>query len=442
MTSVFKSIMNIRKKELPLALLMFFYFFLVIVSFWILKPVKKTVFATFYDKTGFNLFSWQMDAATAELLAKVMNMFVAFAAVVVFTWLARRMRRQQLTIVFSMFFIVTYVLYSMVLNNPKVLTVWSFYLFGDLFSTLMVATFFAFLNDSVTPEAAKRLYGIIVLGGVTGGVFGPTILSVWIKKVPMSTWMWVCMGLAISIIFVAVSAGRQVAKNPPDYKAVPLSEVKPKKKSNLLTEAGKLVFASKYLLAILAIVGLYEIVSTVIDFQFSSTIYYYVDGQAAIGAHLSMIYMISNGVAMFVQLFLTSFIMTRFGVKAALFVLPFAMIFASVAFLALPILWVGSFLNTSDSGFAYSINQSARETLYTITTREEKYKAKAFIDMFLQRFAKALAVGVSVICTLIFVEFIGRRWLGLFSIAIIVFWIMAVRYAGNKFKDVTEPELE
>ena len=441
MNSIFKSIMNIKKNELPMALLMFFYFFLVIVSFWILKPVKKTVFGTFYDKTGFNLFGWQMDAATAELLAKVMNMFVAFVAVVVFTWLARRLRRQQLTIVFSIFFIVAYVIYSMVINDPSDITVWTFYLFGDLFSTLMVATFFAFLNDSVTPEAAKRLYGLIVLGGVTGGVFGTSILNVWIDKVTKSTWMWVCLGLALVIIFVAVSAGRLVSKNPPDFKAVPLGQEKAKKKSNLLTEAGKLVFASKYLLAIVAIVGLYEIVSTTIDFQFSSTILHYLDGPA-IGVQFSRIFLISNCVAMFVQLFLTSFIMTRFGVKAALFVLPVAMIFASFAFLAFPILWVGSFLNTSDSGFAYSINQSARETLYTITTREEKYKAKAFIDMFGQRFAKSVAVGVSLIVAVIFAEFVARRWLGIFNIAIVFLWLIAVRYAGNKFKDVTQPGAE
>ena len=57
MNSLFKSIMNIKKKELPLALLMFLYFFLVIVSFWILKPIKKAIFLTYYDQTGFILLN-------------------------------------------------------------------------------------------------------------------------------------------------------------------------------------------------------------------------------------------------------------------------------------------------------------------------------------------------------------------------------------------------
>ena len=57
----------------------------------------------------------------------------------------------------------------------------------------------------------------------------------------------------------------------------------------------------------------------------------------------------------------------------------------SLAFLALPTLWLGSLLNTADNAFSYSINQSAKEALYVPTTEDEKYKAKAFIDMFVQR---------------------------------------------------------
>lgn len=44
---------------------------------------------------------------------------------------------------------------------------------------------------------------------------------------------------------------------------------------------------------------------------------------------------------------------------------------------------IGSFLNTTDNGFSYSINQSAKEVPHVPTTRDEQYKAKAFIDMFI-----------------------------------------------------------
>ena len=433
------AIFNIRKDEWPLAGLMFGYFFLVITSFWILKPIKKGLFIQFYDVSGFALMSWQLSAAQAELIAKVLNMVVAFIAVVVFTLLVRRLRRHWLTLAFTVFFIVGFIVYSQLIDTAGDWTVWSFYLFGDLFSTLMVATFFAFLNDSVTPEKAKRLYGLIGLGGVAGGVFGTTAGAIWIKSIPMSSWLWVCVLLAVLIIVFSMLAGRLVEKDP-ELKAEQEKLNKKtadgaraaKKHGNPALEGARLVFASRYLLSIVAIVGIYEIVSTIIDFQFTTTIAHYLDGEA-IGEQFTLMFTITNWVSLAVQLFLTSWIMTRFGLKTALMILPFMVMLGSMAFLALPVLAVGSLLNTVDNGFSYSINQSAKEALYVPTSSEEKYKAKAFIDMFVQRFAKAIAVFVSLGISMTFTTFDSIRYLSFVVLALLVLWYFAARYAGNHF---------
>lgn len=432
MANPLRAIMNIRREELPLSLMMFSYFFLVITSFWVLKPIKKSLFIQFYDQTGFDLLSWHLRGSQAELLAKVLNMVVAFCAVAIFTYLARRFRRQQLTFIFSAFFIVGYVAFIFAMNNPGDITIWSFYLFGDLFSTLMVGTFFAFLNDSVTPDSAKRLYGLVGLGGVMGGVFGSSFVRMWIEQVSISYWLWTCIGLALLIAAIAAVAGRLVEKNPPPEDPKPKDDAK-KQAGNPAIEGARLVFGSRYLLSIVAIVGLYEIVSQVMDFQFSATIEHYLDGPA-IGKQFATIYSITNWVSMLVQLFLTSFILTRFGMKTALMVLPLAILAGSAGFLIAPILWMGSLLNTADNGFSYSINQSAKEALYVPTTRDEKYKAKAFIDMFVQRFAKVIAVGVSLAITSIFTEFSSIRWLSLGTAVIVSVWFFAVRYAGYQFR--------
>ena len=121
-------------------------------------------------------------------------------------------------------------------------------------------------------------------------------------------------------------------------------------------EGARLVFRSRYLLAI---VGLYEMVSTIMDFQFSATVEHFVAG-GNIGAHFSLVFAITNVSAMVVQLVFTSFVMTRFGVGIALLVLPVAAFGGSAAFFTVPILWIGSLLNTADNAFSYSINQSAK----------------------------------------------------------------------------------
>jgi AAA family ATP:ADP antiporter len=130
--------------------------------------------------------------------------------------------------------------------------------------------------------------------------------------------------------------------------------------------------------------------------------------------------------------------MRRFGVGTALLVLPATAFGASAAFLGAPTLWLGSLLNTADNAFSYSINQSAKEALYTPTTPDEKYAAKAFIDMFGQRFAKTIGVGASLAMSQWFHDFASVRWLSLVSIAVIALWAAAARYAGRVFRERTE----
>lgn len=437
--SPLRAFLDVRRGEWGLALSMFGYFFLVITTFWILKPLKKSVFVAHYEEAGLDLFGWHLEAAQAELIAKVLNMVVAAIAVVVFTALSRHLKRERLTLAFIAFFAVTLAGYALVLHSVDDLVAWSYYLYGDLYTTLMVATFFAFLNDSVTPKAAKRLYGVIVLGGVAGGAFGSSVLKIWIDDIDRGTWMWICLGAQIAIALCATNAGRLVRERPPEEASDAVPPPAPTSDGNPAIEGARLVFRSPYLLSIVALVGLYEIVSTILDFQFTSTIVHYLDGDA-IGAQFATIYLISNVASLVVQVFLTTALMNRFHLSVPLLVTPLVIAAASVGFFVLPILWIGSLLNTADSAFSYSINQSAREALYTPVSRDEKYKAKAFIDMFVQRFAKALAVGVSLVITTAFADFGTVRWLSAIVLAVVAVWIVAARYAGKRFRELSHED--
>ncbi|MGB7489904.1 MAG: hypothetical protein WBN62_06205, partial [Thermoanaerobaculia bacterium] len=86
----------------------------------------------------------------------------------------------------------------------------------------------------------------------------------------------------------------------------------------------------------------------------------------------------------------------------------------------------------------YSINQSARESLYTPLCRDEKYKAKAFIDMFLYRSAKVVAVGLALLLGAVVEEFTAVRVLSFFTIVLALVWVGIASYAGDRFQEMTE----
>ena len=439
MKDVLKAIQDVPREKLPKALLMAGHFFLVITIFWVLKPMKKMVFISTYVVDGFNLLGWRMTGSEAEQLAKILNMVMAAIGVVVFTWLSRRITRQKLVYGWALFFIACFVLFSALIGRPTGAVAWSFYLFGDFFNTVMVVLFWAFLNDIVSSDEAKRLYGICGLGGVLGGWFGSAIVAGFVEKVGGPILLLSCAGGAGLIMLIAYAVSRIMKKEEsqpgaPEVRSRIVPSPAPElKKSRAALEGAKLVFSSRYLLDIVAIVGCYEIVSTIMDFQWTRSVETAIHSGAVTKAYFGSVYFVTNSVAVFVQLFLTSLVMRKFGVGIGLLILPVVAFCGSAAFFLFPVLMVGNALSVSDNGLNYSINQSSKEALYVPTAPEVKYRAKAFIDMFVMRSAKAVAV---IINLAIFnaVPAGGIRWLSLVTLILLAVWISRARYAGRQFE--------
>jgi len=430
-----RALWSIRREEAPAAAAMSACFFAVIAVFWILKPLKKGLFVEHYDAAGFAILDFHLRAAQAELLAKILNAAAAFAAMWLLASLSRRLDRSRLVSALAASLAACCAAFALGLDHPSGPVIWAFYVFGDVFNMLLVAAFFAFVNDSMTPEGAKRLYAPIVLGGVLGGVFGSTILSSAVRALPAPAWLLFAAVGTLAVAVTAKLADRFAAALRPVRPGTPDAQPPPAR-GTAAAEGARLVFGSRYLLSIAAIVGLYELVSTLSDFQFTEALSHYLNGDD-IRAHVSVVYMATNAVSTAVQILVTGVAMSRLGVDRALLALPIAVLAASAGFLALPVLWAGSFLSVADNGLNYSINQSAREALYVPTSRAEKYRAKAFIDVFVQRFAKAIAVLLGLLLSGAFTEFDDVRWLSLATIALVGLWIAAARFAGRRFGELT-----
>ena len=143
---------DVRPGELQPALLMFGFFFSIIAVFQILKPLKKGLFIAQFG-------------AEHELIAKGINIDVAFSAMIAFTYLYNWLGGRRLVRFLCGFFLLTLLVFLPVLSDaPSTIVNYTFYLFGDLWSTVWVAIFWAFLNEVSTTEQSERLYGLIGTG--------------------------------------------------------------------------------------------------------------------------------------------------------------------------------------------------------------------------------------------------------------------------------------
>ena len=434
-------------KKIAFTGVMFLYINLVLTIFWILKPLKKSLFIGQYDgDQTFKLGSMEMLGSSAELLAKGMNLMIAFLLVVFLTLVTRLAKRQKLTYCCMGLVIAMTFYFSLQINDPSESTVWLFYWFGDLYISLMLAAFFSFLHDTVDLRNAKRLYGFIVLGAVSGGAVGSTYFRGWIDEMKNQQWLEVIIGIGMVICVLAFVAG-WLSRSIPHLGSEQNSGDVPKKKLNAAVEGASLVFRSRYLIAIAGIVGFYEITSEVLDYQFTAVIERYVPKED-LGSRFGTVYAIGNNAALAIQLLFSVFAASfpKYRIHWILLALPLSIALSSLFFILAPAIFAASLLKIADSTFAYSVNQTGRETLYNPLSRQEKYVARAFVEVFVQRTGKVAALLIAFLVPMFLstrneaghleTSLLGLQLLGGFTCIIIALWFYCVKIVGRKFESL------
>lgn len=426
MTELLKKFFDFRRGELPVVLLLFSFFFLAIAVFQMLRPLSRGLFVDAYG-------------ADVELYLRLLNIGAAMAGLWMFSALYNRLQRQRMVYVICAFFVAAFIALILLLRDPGAGSIWGFYMLVDLETTMMVAAFWAYATDISTSEQAKRLFGAVGAGGVLGGLLGASYAVVLLQAIGMEGILLSSAVLMSLIAAVTWSAERLVGTEDvfggqpaPRSRAREAAEVE--RKSHAALEGAHLALRSKYLLAIVGLMTFYEIASQVMNYQYSSMTEEIV-GVAATQAFRANVNLLASLLSVVVQLLLVSLIMRKLGLVSTLLVMPLAITLSSLSFLAFPTLLVSGLLMISDNGLNYSIQQTGRETLYIVTSPDEKYKARAFTNMVVQRAAKGIAI-LAVIG--LGAAAVPLRYLSLLTIAMMLAMIFSSVYAGRRFREMND----
>ncbi|MDX2166524.1 MAG: Npt1/Npt2 family nucleotide transporter, partial [Deltaproteobacteria bacterium] len=401
------------------------FFFLVIAAFWIQKPIRTSRFLSDVGPTWLPL-------------VKLGTALLVLPAVLLYSSLAARYRRAALVnwccAVFGAGSLLFWWLFSRGYAGTPALS-YGYFFYLDIFNSVLVALFWSFANDLTPPDEARRTYGLVGAGGIVGGAVGSAITGWSVERLGAPNLLLVCAGL----LGVIAALAQWLSRRAPAAEAAD-----PAPRSGALaalreaTHGARLTVASPYLLAIATLVSAYEVVSNLIDYQFNSAVAARYHDDVAIAAFLGRFSTAANLVALGVQLLLTSWILRRFGPRVGLLVLPLVLGAGSLGFLAVPLFGVIAATFFADAALGYSLNQSTKEVLYTPTDAATKYQAKAFIDMFLMRLAKALSSLLILAATAWWLpDAHAVHWLGGLGAAVAVGWIVVARRAARGFAEQT-----
>ncbi len=347
------------------------YFFFVLCAYYILRPIRDEMGVA----GGVENLPW-MFTGTLVLMILVNPPFAAL--VVRFS----RIRFVSLAYRFFMFNLVIF--FFLLRMTPLEDQVWmgrAFYWWVSVFNLFVVSIFWAFMSDVWRTSQSKRLYGFIGVGGTLGAMLGATITA-WFAQLTSPANL-----MLISVVFleVAVWMVRRLSRlfeSLREARGEPSVAEKPIGGS---VWAGIThVLASPYLLGICVYMLGYTIVGTVLYFQ-QAEIASQIADRGARTSFFGWIDSATNALTLVTQIFLTGRIIKWLGVAVTLTLLPaICMIgFASLGFW--PAAAVIVVFQVLRRGANFAVARPAKETLFTVVSREDRFKAKPLIDTFVYR---------------------------------------------------------
>lgn len=376
-------VVAVRPQEIRALLFSFAYFFCLLAAYYVLRPLRDEMGIA----GGVRNLPWLFTATFVVMLFAV----PVFGAVV-----ARMARARFIPLVYH-FFVFNIALFWLVLTLElnKVLVAQIFFVWISVFNLFAVSVFWSFMADLFKSEQSKRLFGFIAAGGSVGALAGPALtVALSVKLGPTNL-------LIVAVIFleIAVFCVRRLEREAPQAQELPIATdtAVPAEKSGLGggSLAGfLLVLRSPYLAGIALWVFLLSLAGTFLYLAQANIVAAASDDPAVRTRIFATIDLAVGVLTLIVQFCATGRLISRFGVGPAAAFLPlvFAGGFAMLA--ASPVLMGVVIFSALQRTANFAISNPAREILFTVLRREEKYKAKYVIDGVVFRGADAASGGL------------------------------------------------
>jgi AAA family ATP:ADP antiporter len=438
---------DVREGEGMTAILLMFNLFVLLTAYLVIKTVREPLILS---GGGAEVKSYAA-AGQALLLLLVVPWYGSFAS---------KVNRIKLINWVTLFFI-SHLFAFYILAQLQVPLGVAFFLWVGIFNLLVIAQFWAFANDLYTREQGERLFAIVAFGGALGAILGPMVAG-WLFA-PLGAYQLMLVAAALLAISIFITN----AVNSREIRRRQTNPIEADTEAPLGKKGGfALVLGHRYLMLIALLMVVLNLVNTTGEFVLGKTVAEEAkravvteEQQSAavgdkskltsaqkekivhafIGKFYADFFFWVSLVGAILQLFLVSRILKYVGVSAALFFLPVIALAAYSLIAFVPILGYIRLAKILENSTDYSLQNTARQTLFLPTSREAKYKAKAAVDTFFVRMGDVLSA---------IVVFIGTYWLlntrsfATINVALVAVWLVLVAVIGRHYKKLTLAEIK
>jgi len=426
MRNVLSRMLNIRREELPLAVLSALLFFFVLCGYYFLRPVRDAMGVS----RGMDAFRWLFVLTSLTSLVVVL----AFGGVVAGTNRRRFIPIAYLFVIACLFGFAGLLIWDAASGGGLIGTDtqttlskvvgYTFFVWLSVINLFITAVFWAFMVDLFNVDQGKRLFAFIGIGGTVGALVGASVTT-WISGKTHSVYLPAGLMLTGAVLFglaiVTVLALDRMALRsdvsrlgaPPAGGGTPTSEAEasspatgPGERPTTAAssprgaigghfwDGAKAVATSPYLLGIALWIVFMAISNTLIYFSQAHIVLAETDTFSRRVQSFGGFDMAAQVATLLTQMFITTHLIKKLGVGWTLCILPLVTMAGFAALSVWTIYGVMAVFQALQRATRYAVSRPARETLYSVITPAEKYKAKPIVDVFLYRGGDVTGAGI------------------------------------------------
>jgi AAA family ATP:ADP antiporter len=414
----------VRPGEGPTALLLAANVFLILMAYYVLKPVRE---ALILGETSAELKSY-MSAIQVVLLAIVVPLYGR---------LVSRLPRMRLINVVTGFFVACLVAFFAAAQAGLHIAI-VYFLWIGIFNLMIVAQFWSFANDVYTKEEGERLFVIVGFGASLGAVVGARTADRLIE--PLGINLLLLLGAALLVAQALLTNQidrREKARSRPRPQAA-ATAAKPASGTN----AFALVFRTRYLVMIAFMLMILNLVNTTGEYILGSIVEHSADEMLAagesgglskqqlIGDFYSKYFTMVNVLGLVLQLFVVSRVVKYLGVGWAVMILPMISLGAYNILVFFPLLHAVLAAKVLENSTDYSLNNTVRNVLFLPCTYEEKFSAKQAIDSFFVRMGDVISALIVFVGTSVALH---PRGFAAVNALLVVIWLVLAWRVGRLY---------
>ncbi len=366
-----RRVVDVRREELGAVLWSWLFVFSLFLSYSVLRPIRDEMGVA----GGVRNLPWLFTGTLIAMLA--LQPLYGFAV--------RRLPRDRFIALTYRFFMLNILLFMALLAwGPAEWNVWvgrAFFIWVSVFNLFVVSVFWSFVVDAFDSEQGKRLFGLLAAGATVGAIAGSSLTAGFVERLGQAPLLLI----SIALLEVAVFAAKHLARISEGFRhPAGHGDVRQPVGGGILSGVTH-TLRSPYLLGISAFILLYAVTSTFLYFQQASIAETGFTDRRARTAFFAEVDLWVNVLTLVCQVFLTARILAFAGVAITLAALPFFAVIGFGVLAAAPSVAAIVVVQVARRVGNFALARPTRELLFTVLPREDRYKAKNFIDTVVYR---------------------------------------------------------